>query len=160
MALHVARHYVVEKLMQSRNFESAYEQSVEEKKEDFALHYGRYNLVAIVSDEVRYRDFVVVMSARVYSSLMSSHDISRLSSAFLNQPKPQAHYSFKKSANLTDVELVTIKSDKYTGAMCALELENTIQQLLNIGKVPFFVGCTSGSTGALRCYVFCLAHGK
>jgi glutamate/tyrosine decarboxylase-like PLP-dependent enzyme len=60
----------------------------------------------------------------------------------------EAHYSFEKSANilgLGSTNLHKIKSDK-TGRMIPEALSKAIQQSLQNGKQPFFVGATAGTT--------------
>ncbi|QQR49514.1 aspartate aminotransferase family protein [bacterium] len=60
----------------------------------------------------------------------------------------QAHYSFKKAAHvlgLGEDNVVLVASDEY-GRMCVDKLEAAIQQALDDGKIPFFVGATIGTT--------------
>jgi len=60
-----------------------------------------------------------------------------------------SHYSYKKSAmtmGLGTDNLITIPTDRDTGAMVTEKLEEAILKSKAEGKVPFFVGATAGTT--------------
>ena len=60
----------------------------------------------------------------------------------------EAHYSFEKSANVLGLgssNLRKIKTDD-TGRMIPEELAMAIEQSLKMGKKPFFIGATAGTT--------------
>jgi glutamate/tyrosine decarboxylase-like PLP-dependent enzyme len=60
----------------------------------------------------------------------------------------EAHYSYLKTARLLGIgsnNLVSVKTDA-TGAMLPEALEQAIQKAKTDGKMPFFIGATSGTT--------------
>jgi glutamate/tyrosine decarboxylase-like PLP-dependent enzyme len=121
MGLHVARHHCLQALQKDERHHCPCQQQQEQNKQNESFHGCK-----------ECQDWMVVQKNRLVA-LVSE----------------EAHYSFLKAMLVTGMgkeNLVTVPTCPKDGSMDTQALQVLLEELEAEGRIPFFVGATSGST--------------